>query len=177
MQDPFRDVRRSFAGDERRKTLKWLLAFFSFALVSAPSLLAQSHQLKLTTGYNYQNSDQRQGVRASLQRCFADLQYDLSEHAAITGEADTYYGSSQRESLQQNFILGPQFTFQNEEAKLRPFLYDQSGVQRSSSAGTNDYALIQSASGGWRRNSSCETESISDHACRVFFGLVSYTDA
>jgi hypothetical protein len=50
----------------------------------------------------------------------------LSEHAAITGEADTYYRSSQRESLLQNFILGPQFTFRNEEAKLRPFLYDQS---------------------------------------------------
>ena len=89
--------------------------------MSALSLLAQSHQLDMTTGYNYQNSDQGQGIRASLHGWFADLQYDLTEHFAVTAEVDSYYGHSQAESVrQQNFVVGPQFTFRNEEARLRP---------------------------------------------------------
>jgi len=50
---------QSLAGDARRTTLNSLLAFFSFALVSAPSFLAQSYQLHPDHRQNYQNSDQR----------------------------------------------------------------------------------------------------------------------
>ena len=126
-----------------------MLRLFSLALVSALSLVAQSHQLDLTTGYNYQNSDQGQGVRARLHGWFADLQYDLTEHLAITGEVDSYYGDSQGESLkQQNFVVGPQFTFRSEEARLRPFLYVQSGDQRSSSAGTITHSFNLQVGGG-----------------------------
>ena len=107
-----------------------MLRLVSLALMSALSLLAQSHQLDMTAGYNYQNSDQGEGIRANLHGWFADLQYDLSEHLAVTAEVDSYYGHSQGESLQQqNFVVGPQFTLRKEEARSRPFVYVQSGLQ------------------------------------------------
>jgi hypothetical protein len=110
---------------------------FPLILVGAISLPAQSHELSMTTGYNYQNSDQGNEGRANLNGWFADLQYDLSSHVGITGEVDSYYGSLQGEALgQQNFVAGPQFTFRDPEAKVRPFFYAQTGDQRSSSAGS-----------------------------------------
>jgi hypothetical protein len=126
-----------------------MLRLVSLGIVSALALLARSHQLDMTAGYNYQNSDQGQGVRTSLHGWFADFQYDLTEHLAVTAEVDGYYGHSQGESLrQQNFVVGPQFTFRNEEARLRPFMYVQSGVQRSSSAATITHSFNLQMRGG-----------------------------
>ena len=126
-----------------------MLRLVSLALMSALSLLAQSHQLEMTAGYNYQNSDQGEGIRANLHGWFADLQYDLSEHLAVTAEVDSYYGHSQSESLQQqNFVVGPQFTLRKEEARSRPFVYVQSGLQRSSSAGTITHSFNLQIGGG-----------------------------
>jgi hypothetical protein len=50
----------------------------------------------------------------------------------VTVEADSYYGNLNGQSqAQQNFVIGPQFTFRDDRAKLRPFLYAQGGDQRS----------------------------------------------
>ena len=126
-----------------------MLRLVSVGLVSALSLLAESRQLDMTAGYNYQNSDQGQGIRVSLHGWFADLQYDLTEHLAVTAEVDSYCGHSKGESLrQQNFVVGPQFTFRKEEARLRPFVYVQSGMQRSSSAGTTAQSFNFQIGGG-----------------------------
>jgi hypothetical protein len=123
--------------------------FLLIGLLIGTRLLGQSHALDLTTGYNYQNSDQGQGVRASLNGWFADLQFDFNEHVAITGEIDNYYGRSQGDRLrQQNFVVGPQVIFRNEDALLRPFVYVQCGDQRSSSTGSITHSFNLQVGGG-----------------------------
>lgn len=49
---------------------------------------------------------------------------------------------------QQNFIVGPQFTFGDNETKLRPFVYSQAGDQRSASGGSVDHAFNLQIGGG-----------------------------
>jgi hypothetical protein len=41
-------------------------------------VFAQSHELAVGGGYNYQNSDQGNGVRANLHGWFASAQFDLT---------------------------------------------------------------------------------------------------
>jgi hypothetical protein len=38
-------------------------------------------------------------------------------------------------------VIGPQYTFRADEAKVRPYIYLQAGDQRSSSAGNVDHAV------------------------------------
>ena len=113
------------------------------------SLMAQSHQLALATGYNYQNSDQGEGVRRNLNGWYASLQYDLNEMVSVTMEVDSYYGSLQGRSLrQQNYIAGPQFTFRDARARWRPFVFVQAGDQRSSFAGAVTHSFDLQIGGG-----------------------------
>jgi hypothetical protein len=89
-----------------------MLKLASLGLMSALSLLAQSRQLDMTTGDNYQNSDQGQGKRASLHGWFADLQYDLTERLAVTSTcklvavwSSSYWTESICRSRRQNITL------------------------------------------------------------------------
>jgi hypothetical protein len=130
--------------------LRFVTKFLLIGLALGSHLLGQSHALDLTTGYNYQNSDQGQGVRASLNGWLADLQFDLNQHIAITGEIDSYYGRSQGDRLRQhNFVVGPQVIFRNDDALLRPFLYVQGGDQRTSSTGSTTHAFNLQVGGGF----------------------------
>ena len=105
-------------------------------------VFAQSHELAVGGGYNYQNSDQGNGVRANLHGWFASAQFDLTNMVSLTAEVDNYYGHVQRQgTTQQNFIAGPQFTFGSEQAKIRPFAYAQVGDQRSSLGGNVENAF------------------------------------
>jgi hypothetical protein len=105
--------------------------------------------LAISGGYNYQNSDQGQNVRLNLNGWFAGAQFDVSERISITGEIDNYYGTlAGKSQKQQNFVLGPQFSFGNDESKLRPFAYVQVGDQRSSSAGSVNHAFNVQMGGG-----------------------------
>lgn len=123
------------------------IALVIFALC-AP-LLAQSHKLSLAGGYNYQNSDQGRGVRVNLNGWFATAQFDLNNTVSLSAEADNYYGSLSGMSItQQNFIVGPQFTFRSETKKVRPFAYTQAGDQRSASNGSADRAFNLQIGGG-----------------------------
>jgi hypothetical protein len=118
-------------------------------LVFCAPLLAQSHQVSITGGYNYQNSDQGQGVRVNLNGWYAAAQFDLNNTVSLSAEADNYYGSLQGMSMtQQNFIVGPQFTFGDEEARFRPFVYTQAGDQRSVTGGNVDHAFNLQIGGG-----------------------------
>jgi Outer membrane protein beta-barrel domain len=113
-----------------RTPILLVLAF----LVGPRALPADSHELDLATGYNYQNSDQGEGIRSNLNGWYASLQYDLSEMVSVGVEVDSFYGSLQGQSLrQQNYIAGPQFTFRSARARWRPFVFIQAGDQRSSS--------------------------------------------
>src|SRR3954468_16508602 len=95
-----------------------------FTMIFSLPIFAQSHEILMTAGYNYQNSDQGNGVRANLNGWFAAGQYGFNNTVSIAAEIDSYYGVIQGQSAtQQNFIVGPQFTFRGDEAKLRPFLY------------------------------------------------------
>lgn len=115
-----------------------LLVLFGISRV----LTAQSHQLDLATGYNFQDSDQGEGIRKNLNGWYASLQYDLSEMVSVTVEVDSYYGSLQGRSLrQQNYIAGPQLTFRSARARWRPFVTIQAGDQRSSLAGAVTHAF------------------------------------
>jgi hypothetical protein len=119
------------------------------AILLCPPLMAQSHQLEFTTGYNFQNSDQGSGVRANLNGWFSSLSFDLTRVLSINVEVDDYYGSVQgANSKQQNFVIGPQLTFGSETAKLRPLVYVEAGDQRSSSAGTVDHSFDLQIGGG-----------------------------
>jgi hypothetical protein len=112
-------------------------------------LVAQSHQLDLTTGYNFQNSDQNGGVRANLNGWFSSLSFDLTQTLSINFEVDNYYGSIQgASSKQQNFVVGPEVMFGDEKSKVRPFVYLEAGDQRSSSAGAVDHSFDLQAGGG-----------------------------
>lgn len=113
------------------------------------ALSAQSHQLDLATGYNYQNSDQGGGSRSNLNGWYSNLQYDLSEMISVTAEVDCYYGSFQRQSLsQQNYVAGPQFTFRRAKARWRPFVFLQAGDQRLSSLGSVTHSFDLQIGGG-----------------------------
>jgi hypothetical protein len=112
-------------------------------------LVAQSHQLSVAGGYNFQNSDQGHGVRVNLNGWFASAQFDFTKTVSLSIEADNYYGSLRGVGMsQQNFIVGPQFTFGSEQAKLRPFAYTQVGDQRSASGGNADHAFNLQVGGG-----------------------------
>ncbi len=118
-------------------------------LVSCLRLLAQSHQVSVAGGFNYQNSDQGRGVRVNLNGWFASAQFDLNNTVSIGIEADNYYGSLGGVGMtQQNFVIGPQFTFGGDQAKLRPFIYAQAGDQRSASSGSVDHAFNLQIGGG-----------------------------
>jgi hypothetical protein len=118
-------------------------------ILGAWAISAQSHEIDFEAGYNYQNSDQGKGVRADLNGWFGSLQYDLNELVGITAEVDTYYGTSQGHYLrQQNYVIGPQFTFRSSESKLRPFVSVQAGDQRSSSVGAIGHAFDLQIGGG-----------------------------
>jgi hypothetical protein len=124
-------------------------------LLLTSSLLAQSRQLDLTVGYNYQNSDQGQGLRTNLNGWFGAAQFDVSHTLAITAEVDNYFGALHGEGQrQQNFVVGPQLTFGSENAKLNPYCYLQGGDQRSSSAGMVEHAFNLQVGGGvqWKLN-------------------------
>jgi hypothetical protein len=110
---------------------------------------AQSHQLAVSGGYNYQKSDQGHGIRANLNGWFASAEFDLSNTVSITTEVDNYYGSVRGENTaQQNFVLGPQLTFRSDKATLRPFVYLQGGDQRSASGSEVDHAFNLQVGGG-----------------------------
>jgi opacity protein-like surface antigen len=112
-------------------------------------VFAQSHELSLSGGYNYQNSDQGDGIRANLHGWFASAQFDLTSMVSLTAEVDNYYGQAQRQgTTQQNFIAGPQFTFGSEKAKIRPFVYVQVGDQRSASDRNVENAFNLQLGGG-----------------------------
>src|SRR5258708_26067756 len=112
------------------------------AILLCPPLMAQSHQLEFTTGYNFQNSDQGSGVRANLNGWFSSLSFDLTHVLSINVEVDNYYGSIQgANSKKQNFVIGPELTFGSETAKLRPLVYVEAGDQRSSYAGMVDHSF------------------------------------
>ena len=122
---------------------------FAYFVVGWLPLAGQSHQLSITTGYNYQNSDQGKGLRANLSGWFSDLQYDLNEHLAITGEVDSYRGSLQGHIVrQENYVGGPQLTLRDEDARIRPFFYIQTGDQRTSSAGSVSHSFNLQMGGG-----------------------------
>lgn len=111
--------------------------------------MAQSHQLSIAAGYSYQNSDQGHGVRVNLSGWSASAQFDLNNTVLLGAEADNYYGSLGSVSMtQQNFIVGPQFTFGADEAGFRQFVYAQAGDQRSSSSGSVDHAFNLQIGGG-----------------------------
>jgi hypothetical protein len=104
-------------------------------------LTAQSHKLDLTAGYNFQNRNQGGGERSDLNGWFSSLSFDVTDALSINAEVDNYYGSSQGAGTnQQNFVIGPQFTFRDEEAKIRPLAYVESGDQRLSSGGAVDHS-------------------------------------
>jgi hypothetical protein len=46
-------------------------------------VFGQSHELAVSGGYNYQNSDQGNGVRANLHGWFASVQVDLNRRTAV----------------------------------------------------------------------------------------------
>jgi hypothetical protein len=118
-------------------------------LVSCVPLAAQSHQLSVAAGYNYQNSDQGNGVRVNLNGWFASAQFDFNSTVSLSAEADNYYGFLRGVGVsQQNFIVGPQFTFRPDQAKFRPFVYTQAGDQRSASNGSTDHAFNLQIGGG-----------------------------
>jgi hypothetical protein len=76
-------------------------------------------------------------------------QFDFNDHISLVGEVDSYYGTFQgAAAAQQNFVVGPQYTFRAENAKTRPFIYLQGGDQRSSSAGKAAHALDVQIGGG-----------------------------
>jgi hypothetical protein len=82
-------------------------------------VFAQSHSLSIASGYNYQNSDQGHGLRVNLNGWFASGQFDFDNTVSLSVEADKYYGSLRGNSMtQQNFVVGPQFTFGSEKAKF-----------------------------------------------------------
>jgi hypothetical protein len=100
-------------------------------------VFAQSHEVAVSGGYKYQNSDQGNGVRANLHGWLASAQFNLTSIVSLTAEVDNYHGRIQRQSTtQQNFIAEPQLTFGSEEAKMRPLLYVQVSDQRSGSGKT-----------------------------------------
>jgi hypothetical protein len=112
-------------------------------------LAAQSHQLSVAAGYNYQNSDQGNGVRVNLNGWFASAQFDFNSTVSLSAEADNYYGFLRGVGVsQQNFIVGPQFTFRPDQAKFRPFVYTQAGDQRSASSGSTDHSFNLQIGGG-----------------------------
>ena len=114
---------------------------------------AQSREASGTIGYNYQYSDQGHGERSNLNGFFASGQLDFSDHLSIVGEVDSYYGKvGGVTATQQNFVLGPQYTFRTEKANLRPFVYLQSGDQRSGSAGNVEHAFDLQLGGGVQIN-------------------------
>src|SRR4051794_19589750 len=118
--------------------LKLVFCVFFFA----SPMLAQSRQLDVTVGYNYQNSDQGQGERTNLNGWFGAAQLDLTHTFAMTAEIDNYFGALNGQGeRQQNFVVGPQLTFGSENAKLNPYTYLQAGDQRSSSTGTVEHAF------------------------------------
>ena len=119
---------------------RFLLAL---ALFFATPLMAQSSkQFDVTLGYDYQNSDQGEGLRTNLNGWFGSAQFDFTKTFALTAEMDNYYGTFQEKpARQQNFVVGPQLTFGHEKAKAKPFVYLQGGDQRSSSAGNVEHAF------------------------------------
>ena len=56
-------------------------------------VLAQSHEISLTAGYNRQNSDQGNGIRANLTSMdgFAAGQFYLNNTVSIASEIGSYY--------------------------------------------------------------------------------------
>ena|SRR5256885_10748871 len=112
-------------------------------------LTAQSHEVSVAAGYNYQSSDEGHAVRVNLNGWFASAQFDFNNTVSLTAEADNYYGSLRGIGMsQQNFIVGPQFTFGTDRAKFRRFVYTQAGDQRSASSGSADHALNLQIGGG-----------------------------
>jgi hypothetical protein len=127
--------------------------FVSVLLLSCLSAAAQSRQFSGSAGYNYQNSDQGHGVHANLNGWFASGQFDFNDQFSVVAEMDSYYGRVQGVSAtQQNFVIGPQYTFRHDEARLRPYVYVQAGDQRSSSAGNVEHAFDLQAGGGVQLN-------------------------
>jgi hypothetical protein len=128
-----------------------LTYLLSLAVLTIIPLIARSQQLDLAGGYNYQNSDQGQGVRTNLNGWYVSGQYDLNDHFAFTVEADNYYGAVDRQTeRQQNFVFGPQYMFLPEERKARPFLYLQAGDQRSSTGDEVEHAFNLQIGGGFQ---------------------------
>jgi hypothetical protein len=127
-----------------RLTLLFLVLFGG-----SSALRAQSQQLDLAIGYNYQNSDQGNGIRSNLNGWYSNLRYDLTDTISVTAEIDNYCGSLQRQSLkQQNYVAGPQITFRNAHARWRPFIFIQAGDQRSSSLGIVTHSFDLQIGGG-----------------------------
>ncbi len=126
-----------------------LIPLFLILFGESCALLAQSQQLDLAVGYTYENSDQGAGIRRNLNGWYGSLQYSLTQLISVTAEIDSYYGSLQGQNLkQQNYVVGPQFTFRDAQAKWRPFVLIQAGDQRSSSLGTVTHAFNLQTGGG-----------------------------
>ena len=126
---------------------------FTLILMAATlaSVPARAQELDLAGGYNYQNSDQGKGLRIQLNGWYASGQYDLTDHLALTLEADNYYGTlGGQTERQQNFVFGPQYMFLQEERKIRPFLYVQAGDQRSLTRDDVEHAVNLQVGGGFQ---------------------------
>jgi outer membrane protein with beta-barrel domain len=125
--------------------LKTMILLIAFCLPG----LAQSHQLALTGGYNYQDTDQGHGLRTNLNGWFASAEFDLSNTVSITAEMDNYYGSvGSKNTAQENFVIGPQLTFRSDKATLWPFVYVQGGDQRSAFGSDVEHAFNFQLGGG-----------------------------
>jgi hypothetical protein len=132
---------RSFVAARSHYCVRWSRSCVVLLALCLPSP-AQSHQISGTLGYNYQLSDQGRGVHANLNGFFVASQFDFNDHISVVAEMDSYYGRVRTESAtQQNFVIGPQYTFRREKAKARPFVYVQGGDQRSASAGNAAHAF------------------------------------
>ncbi|WP_035355986.1 outer membrane beta-barrel protein [Edaphobacter aggregans] len=128
--------------------MKPTYAFLLSLAIFSPGT-ARSQQFDLAGGYNYQNSDQGQGLRTHLNGWYASGQFDLNDHFALTLEADNYYGSvNSEDERQQNFVFGPQYIFLQEDRRTRPFLYVQAGDQRSSTNNEVEHAFNLQIGGG-----------------------------
>lgn len=72
-----------------RKTMNLLKTFFILIFAIGPAC-TRAQQFDLAGGYNYQISDQGDGLRTNLNGWFASGQFDLNDHFALTLEADSY---------------------------------------------------------------------------------------
>jgi hypothetical protein len=79
----------------------------------------------------------------------AKFGYWTGENLAYVFEADNYYGKYHGQSANRhNFVFGPQYTFGDSEQTLRPLVYAEAGLQRSSAFGSVEHGINFQVGGG-----------------------------